>query len=117
MTQVAARGAGVYGIRPSYCVLAHLRWAIQPENATATADCLELLGEKLRPLKEAEAAGELLPQVGVSTASQQTGSLGPASIRQRAAALPGTCKPSLVSAAPEVDAFSRPPTLHCRMQQ
>ena len=71
----------MYGIRPSYCVLAHLRWAIQPENATATADCLELLGEKLRPLKEAEAAGELLPQVGLrtSTASQQAVSSGPAS--------------------------------------
>lgn len=34
-----------------------------PENATVKAMCLQLLGEKLGPLKEMEAAGSLLPQV------------------------------------------------------
>ena len=89
-------------------MLAHLRWAIQPENATATADCLELLGEKLRPLKEAEAAGELLPQVGVvtSTTSQPPSLIRASIIRRRAAALSRTCKPLLVSAVSTVDVQS-----------
>lgn len=44
-------------------MLAHLRWAIKPENATVTAECLELLGQELRSLKQAEADGGLLAQV------------------------------------------------------
>ena len=35
----------------------------RPENATVRAVCLELLGQKLGPLKQLEAAGSLLPQV------------------------------------------------------
>ena len=55
--------AGFCGIRQTYTVLAHLRWAIKPENATVTAMCLEILGTELKPLKQAEAEGGLLPQV------------------------------------------------------
>ncbi|KAK9839863.1 hypothetical protein WJX81_007158 [Elliptochloris bilobata] len=54
--------AGTYGLRPSYTVLAHLRWVMRPENATVTAYCLDLLGNQLGPLKQAEAAGRLAPQ-------------------------------------------------------
>ena len=60
--------AGFYGIRQTYTVLAHLRWAIKPENATVTAMCLDILGNELKPLKQAEAEGALLPQVTTSTA-------------------------------------------------
>lgn len=56
-------GAELYGIRQTYTVLAHLRWAIKQENATVTAVCLEILGSELKPLKQAEAEGGLLPQV------------------------------------------------------
>lgn len=52
-----------YGIRETYTVLAHLRWAIKSENATVTAEWLELLGQELKPLKQAEADAGLLPQV------------------------------------------------------
>lgn len=55
--------ADFYGIRQTYTVLAHLRWAIKQENATVTAECLEILSSELKPLKEAEANGGLLPQV------------------------------------------------------
>jgi len=61
--------AGFYGIRQTYTVLAHLRWAIKPENATVSAMCLEILGNELKPLKQAEAEGALLPQVTTSAAS------------------------------------------------
>jgi len=61
--------AGFYGIRQTYTVLAHLRWAIKPENATVTAMCLDILGNELKPLKQAEAEGALLPQVTTSSAS------------------------------------------------
>ncbi len=61
--------AGFYGIRQTYTVLAHLRWAIKPENATVTAMCLEILGNELKPLKQAEAEGALLPQVTTCAAS------------------------------------------------
>lgn len=61
--QTEAAHAGFYGIRPTYTVLAHLRWAIKPENATVTAMCLEILGNELKPLKQAEVDGDLLPQV------------------------------------------------------
>ena len=61
--------AGFYGIRQTYTVLAHLRWAIKPENATVTAMCLEILCNELKPLKQAEAEGALLPQVTTSAAS------------------------------------------------
>ncbi|KAL3142941.1 hypothetical protein ABBQ38_003227 [Trebouxia sp. C0009 RCD-2024] len=54
--------ADFYGIRHTYTVLAHLRWAIKQENATVTAECLEMLSAALKPLKEAEANGGLLPQ-------------------------------------------------------
>ncbi|DBB16594.1 TPA: hypothetical protein ACH3X3_014851 [Trebouxia sp. C0006] len=54
--------ASFYGIRQTYTVLAHLRWAIKPENATVTAMCLDILGNELKPLKQAEAEGALLPQ-------------------------------------------------------
>ncbi len=40
----------------------HMR---RPENATVTAYCMDLLGAELRPLKQAEAAGRLVPQVGM----------------------------------------------------
>lgn len=36
---------------------------MKPENATVTAECLEMLGQELKPLKQAEADGGLLPQV------------------------------------------------------
>lgn len=58
-----AAAADFYGIRHTYTVLAHLRWAIKQENATVTAECLEMLSGALKPLKEAEANGGLLPQV------------------------------------------------------
>ena len=61
--------ADFYGIRQTYTVLAHLRWAIKQENATVTAECLEILGSELKPLKEAEANGGLLPQVMLILAS------------------------------------------------
>ncbi|KAK9806759.1 hypothetical protein WJX72_001747 [[Myrmecia] bisecta] len=57
-----AEFANVYGIRDSYAVLAHLRWMVKPENATVTAQCLELMGAELGPLKTGEAEGGLLPQ-------------------------------------------------------
>lgn len=59
----SAHLADHYGIRESYTVLAHLRWAIKSENATVTAEWLEMLGQELKPLKQAEADGGLLPQV------------------------------------------------------
>lgn len=38
-------------------------WACRNENATVTAYCLTLLDSELRPLKQCEAEGSLLPQV------------------------------------------------------
>lgn len=64
---VAPLAADFYGVRQTYTVLAHLRWAIKQENAAVTAECLEILGSELKPLKEAEANDGLLPQVLLSS--------------------------------------------------
>ena len=53
--------AASYGIRSSYCQLAHARWILRPCNASSTAYCLSLLVDILGPLKQDSAANRLLP--------------------------------------------------------
>lgn len=53
--------AASYGVRSSYCRLAHARWILQKSNASSTAYCLSLLVEILGPLKADSAANRLLP--------------------------------------------------------
>ena len=50
------------GVKP-ICASLGANCVCRPENATVRAVCLELLGQKLGPLKQLEAAGSLLPQV------------------------------------------------------
>jgi hypothetical protein len=53
--------ASAYGVRDSYCQLAHARWILKTSNASSTAYCLSLLVEILGPLKAESAANRLLP--------------------------------------------------------
>ncbi|CAG9463051.1 unnamed protein product [Pedinophyceae sp. YPF-701] len=51
--------ARVYGVREAYTALTYLKWALQPQHATPTADCFSVLLAGVRPLKEAELARTL----------------------------------------------------------
>ena len=53
--------AASYGIRSSYCQLAHARWILRTCNASSTAYCLSLLVDVMGPLKADSSAGRLLP--------------------------------------------------------
>ena len=53
--------AASYGIRSSYCQLAHARWILRTCNASSTAYCLSLLVDVVGPLKADSSAGRMLP--------------------------------------------------------
>ncbi|KXZ45841.1 hypothetical protein GPECTOR_50g635 [Gonium pectorale] len=57
-----SRFASSFGVRPHYCVLAHLRWVLKPGIATISTMCLDVISQGLQPLlqqQHSEQAGAL----------------------------------------------------------
>jgi len=53
--------AETYGVSSHYCSLSHLKWAVDPDIATPTADCFAVLLPHLSAVRDAAAADALAP--------------------------------------------------------